>query len=147
MKVPGPDASPPVSPDAGATVAPREIGEAGHSQGKTKVGDGGTVAESTTTEGSGRAFAERLAGGASSVGAQPPTATAAASNPIARVAADLEAGRVAPGAAVEQVLQHVLSRQLGADTPPAVREKVRAALQDALENDPLLAEKLRRLDS
>ena len=43
------------------------------------------------------------------------------------------------------MLDHVLAQQLGPDAPPAVRDQVRAALQETLENDPLLADKLRAL--
>jgi hypothetical protein len=43
------------------------------------------------------------------------------------------------------VVERVIDRQLGAGAPAAVREKLRASLRDALENDPLLAEKLKAL--
>ena len=77
-----------------------------------------------------------------------PDATAlelAAQAPTAALARDLEAGRLTPAAAVDQILEQVLAQQVGPDAPAAVREQVRAALKDALENDPLLAEQLRRL--
>ncbi len=79
-----------------------------------------------------------------------PTATATTARPAelnatAAIAGDLDAGRLSPAAAVDRILEQVLAQQVGADAPPAVRERVRAALQDALENDPLLAEQLRRL--
>jgi len=108
---------------------------------------------------SGQAFADKLAS-VGAPGAPDPAAAAAgppggASPGVAaqgvggivspEIAADLAAGRLSPRAAVERVIEQVLSRQLGADAPAAVREKVRAALEDALENDPLLADKLRRL--
>ena len=66
-------------------------------------------------------------------------------NATTAIAGDLDTGRLTPAAAVDRVLEQVLAQQVGADAPAAVRERVRAALQDALENDPLLAEKLRRL--
>jgi len=110
-------------------------------------------------EESGRLFAEKLAGaeaaapdqaagaaGARSVGSGPRSVGSIVSPQVAtEIASDLAAGRLGPRAAVEKVIEQVLSRQLGADAPAGVREKVRAALEDALENDPLLADKLRRL--
>lgn len=62
------------------------------------------------------------------------------------VAAELRAGKLSPQAAIDKVLERVINRQLGPDAPPAVRDRVRAALQDALETDPLLTEKLARLE-
>ena len=65
----------------------------------------------------------------------------------------LEAGRAAQAQAagptlspaIERVLDQVVGSQLAADAPPALRESLRAALRETLENDPFLAEKLRRL--
>jgi len=65
--------------------------------------------------------------------------------PVSDVAADLRTGKLSPQDAIEKVLERVVSQQLGADAPPAVRDRVRTALQDALESDPLLLEKLGRL--
>ena len=109
-------------------------------------GVGATDASSAAgrTEGSGRAFAEKLAAAGSPPGAAP-AARPAELNPTATIASDLHAGRLTPAAAVDRILEQVLDQQVGADAPAAVREQVRAALQDALENDPLLAEQLRRL--
>jgi hypothetical protein len=88
-------------------------------------------------------FADRL-----SSASQP--ASAAAPDPAAGVAvsdlaADLQAGRLTPRAAVAEVLERVVAHQVGDDAPLAVRERVRAALEEALETDPLLAEKLKAL--
>jgi hypothetical protein len=63
----------------------------------------------------------------------------------ADVAADLEAGRIGAGAAVHRVIERIVDRQVGVDAPPAVREKIRAALEDALADDPMLADKIRSL--
>lgn len=130
MKVSGPNSGPGVgAPDGATGVAPGEA--TGPTEGN---------------EGSGRAFAEKL-----EAAATPPAAT---TTPVARpaeldasaaIARDLDAGNLTPAGAVDRILEQVLAQQVGADAPPAVRERVRAALQDALENDPLLAEQLRRL--
>ena len=149
MKVTGPNSGSPAGPASGPEVAPAEPG-----------GVGGAAA-TDPSQGSGRAFSDRLdrldrleklEGTSSATGAHPPTAAAQAGHPAATsgiatadIATDLRAGHLLPRAAVDRVLDRVLDRQLGADAPPAVRERVRAALQDALESDPLLAEKLQRL--
>jgi len=124
MKVTGPNSGAGVgAPDAAA-----DVGDVG----KDQAADG--------VQGSGRAFADKLAAGAPAGAVAP-----AELNATARVAGDLDAGRLTPAAAVDQILEQVLAQQVGPDAPAAVREQVRAALRDALENDPLLAEKLRRV--
>jgi len=96
----------------------------------------------------GKAFSERLSdagptGAAASSGAPPkPDAIAGITSDIA---ADLKAGKVQPRAAVEQVMERLLAQHLAADAPPAVREKLRAALQETIDSDPFIAEKLRSL--
>jgi hypothetical protein len=142
MKVSGPNAGPGAgAPDAAAGAGPDEAAGAVSGAGKTGAAD---AAERTET--AGRAFAEKLA----AAGTPPaPTAASAARpaelNATAAIAADLDAGRLTPAVAVDRILEQVLAQQVGPDAPPAVRERVRAALQDALENDPLLAEQLKRL--
>ncbi len=64
---------------------------------------------------------------------------------IADIGADLRAGRITPAAAIERVVERVLDRQVGADAPAAVRAKIEASLRQALEDDPLLAAKIRSL--
>ena|SRR5215831_19061345 len=139
MKVTGPNSGPGAgAPDAAAGVAPDEAG--------STQGVGATDASSAIErpEGSGRAFAEKLAAvGPPATAAVPPRP--AEPSPTARIASELDAGRLSPAAAVDRLLEQVLEQQVGVDAPAAVRERVRAALQDALENDPLLAEQLRRL--
>jgi hypothetical protein len=76
-----------------------------------------------------------------------PNATAAPGNLTADVAADLRAGRIDAKVAVERVIDRVLDKQLGPDAPAPVREKLRAALETALADDPLLSEKLKSLSS
>ncbi len=134
MKVSGPNSGPGAgAPDSAAGVEPGE-----------------TASSADRPEGSGRAFAEKLeaAGTPASPTATPVTPAGPAElDATAAVARDLDAGRLSPAAAVDRILEQVLAQQVGADAPAAVRERVRAALQDALENDPLLAEKLRRLSA
>jgi hypothetical protein len=77
--------------------------------------------------------------------ARSPAAAAVAAPPLGQLAADLAAGRISASAAVDRVVQQVLDRQLGTNAPAAVRAKVETALRDALETDPLLGEKLKRL--
>ena len=110
--------------------------------------------EGTSTT-SGERFAEKLGGTAAPTSAQAAGASAGtgASGPVApagslvspEISSELAAGRLSPRAAVDRVVEQVLSRQLGPDAPAAVRDQVRAALQEALQNDPLLTDKLRRM--
>jgi hypothetical protein len=64
---------------------------------------------------------------------------------IADVAADLSAGRITPQVALDRVIDRVVDQQVGRGAPPGVRERVSSALRAALEEDPLLAEKLKSL--
>ncbi len=154
MKVSGPNSGPGAgAAEAAAGAGPDEA--AGPVDGAPKSGStagiGATDATGAVerTEGTGRAFAEKLAAAGTPAAADAPGAAAqpAELHATAGIAADLEAGRLTPAAAVDKVLEQVLATQVGADAPAAVRERVRAALQDALENDPLLADKLRRLSA
>jgi hypothetical protein len=151
MKVSGPSsgagAGPPDSAAGPDEAAGRAEGPAGAS-GAGEVGATDATSAAQRTEGSGRAFAEKLAAAGTPAGAPPASPTEARPaelNGTAAIAGDLDAGRLTPAAAVDRILEQVLAQQVGPDAPAAVRESVRAALQDALENDPLLAEQLRRL--
>ncbi len=64
---------------------------------------------------------------------------------MADIAAELQGGKITPQAAVDRVLNRIVDQQVGVDAPPTVRQAVGAALRDALESDPLLVEKVRRL--
>jgi hypothetical protein len=61
------------------------------------------------------------------------------------LAADLRAGKITPRAAVDRVIDRVVDKQLGVGAPAATREKLRAALETAVADDPLLADKIRGL--
>jgi hypothetical protein len=73
------------------------------------------------------------------------TEAARAASPTADLAADLKAGKISPQAAVDRVIERVVDKQLGTNAPAAVREKLRAALETAVADDPLLADKIRGL--
>ena len=94
--------------------------------------------------GSERAFADKLdrPAGAAPAGIGAPSGGV----PVADLAAQLRAGGLDSRAAVDELVNRIVAQQVGPEAPTGVREQVRAALQEALENDPLLADKLRRLD-
>ena len=60
-------------------------------------------------------------------------------------ASELAAGRIDAKAALDRVIDRVIDRQIGPGAPAAVREKVRAALESAVADDPLLSEKIKAL--
>ena len=72
-------------------------------------------------------------------------APTAAGNVTADLAAELKAGKISPQAAVDRVIDRVVDKQLGTNAPAAVREKLRTALENAVADDPLLADKIRGL--
>lgn len=133
MKINGPG-QPPVS------GTPKESGSEGVGS-PSRVSDT-TAPDAKQTSGTGKAFAEKLAG-------TPPAQTAAARRPgeisVADLAADLKTGKLDARSAVDKVIDRVVNVQLGQDAPPHLREQVQAALRDALDSDPLLADKLRGL--
>lgn len=89
----------------------------------------------------GTAFAEKVAGQAPA----DPAARTAATHLVADISTDLKAGRITPQLALDRVIDRVVDQQVGPGAPAGVRERVSAALRAALEDDPLLAEKLRNL--
>jgi hypothetical protein len=93
----------------------------------------------------GKRFADKL--GATDA-ARPSSEAApaqAARGLTADVAAELAAGRIDQKAALDRVIERVIDKQLGPGAPAAVREKVRAALQNAVAEDPVLTDKIRSL--
>lgn len=96
--------------------------------------------------GEGTRFAEKLA--APSAAAATPRTDEPLPRPgiVGDLAADLEAGRLSGKAAIAQVIDRVVEQQVGPNAPAAVRDKIRAALEEALADDPLLAQKLRAVD-
>lgn len=126
MKINGPGQPPApgvADADAAKTVSDSHAGE--------RVGE------------TGRAFAEKLAGPAAAGAAG--TAAPSGGIAVADLAGALRAGHITSRAAVDELVNRIVSQQLGPQAPAGVREQVRAALEEALENDPLLAAKLRQI--
>jgi hypothetical protein len=124
MKITGP--TPPVDPGASSVENAREIDGPGPASGPER--------------GAETSFADRV----SAAHAAPAGATGSGL-PVADLAAEVSAGRLSPESAVERVLERVLDRQLDASAPVALRERVRAALRDAVESDPQLVAALGQL--
>jgi hypothetical protein len=101
--------------------------------------------ESRPVAGKGPAFADKLKSAGAATPASKTDAPAASRSATADLAADLKAGKISPQAAVERVIDRVVDKQLGTHAPAAVREKLRAALETAVADDPLLADKIRGL--
>lgn len=89
----------------------------------------------------GRAFAETLDGSRASG----PTSDAAASA-VSEIAAALDAGRLTPVQAVDQIVARVVNAELGKGAPAALRERLEAILRATLADDPVLARKVRALE-
>jgi len=102
-------------------------------------------AEPTAPAGAADVDEPGAAAGADRPGAATEAANADGPVAIGDLAADLQAGRLTRDGAIEKLVDRVIAQHAGPDAPPAVREKVRAALADALDGDPLLAEKLKAL--
>jgi hypothetical protein len=84
--------------------------------------------------------------GTAKSGVEAPKAHASESaSRVSDIAADLKAGKIAPNAALDKVIERVLDRQLGSRASATLREKVGAALREVLTDDPLLASKVRSL--
>jgi hypothetical protein len=133
MKVTGPPAGPAGSSGPGGADP---TGEASRTDAPAQTG------QAEAAEGTGRAFADALAGAQARA---PEAAQGAGGVSMTELAAEIDAGRLQPEAALEKVVDLVLAQQLGDGAPAAVREQVRAALREALESDPMLGEQLRRL--
>ena len=144
MKIEGPGQPP--------TPAPEGVGKS-NSKTDTKTDVAADPARAGSAAGevsdARRAFAERMAQ-STPTGEASKTAEASRSAPsgpveVRDLAAEVEAGRLDPRAAVDQLIDRVVDVQVGLDAPAAVRDRIQAALRDALESDPLLAAKLSQL--
>lgn len=71
-------------------------------------------------------------------------ATSEASAAVAEVTAKIKAGELTGAQAAELLIDAVV-RQTAERLAPALRQRLRAALQEIVENDPVLAEKVRHL--
>ena len=90
-------------------------------------------------------FADKLKSAGAPTSTTGTEAPSAAGSVTADLAADLKAGKISPQAAVDRVIDRVVDKQLGTNAPAAAREKLRAALENAVADDPLLADKIRSL--
>jgi hypothetical protein len=64
---------------------------------------------------------------------------------IADIGKALKAGQITPQAAIDRVVERIVAGKVGPNGPAAVREKISSALRQTLEDDPLLAAKIRAL--
>jgi hypothetical protein len=64
---------------------------------------------------------------------------------VSDLGAALKAGKISPEAAINKLVDRILTRQLGSNAPAAVREKLAAVLRESLADDPLLSAKVRAL--
>src|ERR1700747_2134745 len=130
MKVTGPGSGAGAVPDdiAASEKAPGAGGKSG-----IDSAGGGAAADARAVD-AGAGVTETAAG-------SPPPGVVATHD----IAAELRAGTLAPGAAIEKLIDRIVAQQLGPTAPLAVRESLRAALQDVVESDPMVAAKLRTL--
>jgi hypothetical protein len=137
MKVtgPGPRAGVPGAAPGAATDAPS-------APDAVKGKPGTTGAEKP--EGANRTFAQTLAAGRPAPEVAPAHARGADAL-TSDIAADLQAGKIDPKAALDRVVERVLDRQLGADAPATLRSQLRDALRDTISSDPFIVERLRGL--
>jgi len=92
------------------------------------------------SDATGKTFAETVGGPG------PARAAEVTGDPTVRaLAADVDAGKLDPRAAVDRLIEHVVDLQLGGGASPQAREQVAAALREAVASDPLIAEKLKQL--
>jgi len=111
--------------------------------GKPSALDEAGAVKSEKPEKPGRSFPAE--GSAAARKAESRAAAAISKDFTSDLTAELRAGRLQPAEAMEKVMERVIDRQLGVNAPAPAREKLRAALQDAIDSDPLLAEKMRSL--
>jgi hypothetical protein len=64
---------------------------------------------------------------------------------IAAIAAELKAGKLTPQQAVDKILDLTVDKGAAAHLPEKVKAKIRADLEALIADDPLLAQKARRL--
>ncbi len=144
MKINGPG-QPPVSgvPGQGAPDGPAGTGK--ESQAASGVSPASGAAPADRTLKSGKSFAETVSGAAPARSPAASAANAPGGVAVHDLAAALRTGQLDARSAVDKVIDRVVSAQLGPDAPTHLRDKVQAALRDAVDDDPLLAEKLRTL--
>jgi hypothetical protein len=94
-----------------------------------------------------KSFAEKMSGPrtTTAVAATAPVGKPAGEVVVRDLAADLRSGKVDARTTVDKLVDRVLAVQLGPEAPAGVRDTLRATLRDAVETDPVLADKLRQL--
>lgn len=123
MKVSKPSSSLPGSPNLGPSGVKRS-GASGFPEKLAKASSAGKSRAATKASGAARA--------------------AKASN-VSDIGQALRAGQLTPQAAIERVVERVVARQAGPQAPSAVKEQLAIVLRQALEDDPMLAAKMRAL--
>ena len=73
------------------------------------------------------------------------TAPTAKTTGVSDIGQALKAGQITPQVAIERVIERVVARQAGPQAPAAIKEKLAIVLRQALEDDPMLAAKMRAL--
>jgi len=140
MKINGPG-QPPV-PGVSGQEAPAGPDE---TRGINGVGPAGGTTPGEKAQKTGKTFAETV----SAPTAAPPAGASGVARPggvaVHDLAAALRSGQLDARSAVDKVIDRIVTAQLGPHAPTQVRDKVQAALRDALDDDPTLAEKLRGL--
>jgi hypothetical protein len=109
---------------------------------------GSAVKAGSVGRSSGEAFAaklERATAKSHATSASTKTAATGATKSVSDIGAQLRAGRITPQAAIDKVIDRIVTRQLGIHAGPAAKEKIGAALRERLADDPLLAAKVRAL--
>lgn len=96
-----------------------------------RKGPGGTsgVGESGTADGAGAAFRSAMTDARGVSGTQ---------GEIAAIASEIKAGTLAPGDAMERLVQRALSSGAAAALPPAQKERLAELLRAQLAEDPTL---------
>ena len=97
-----------------------------------------------------KGFADKLArvsgtAKARTAAAPAPAARAGRVSSVTDIGKALKAGQITPQMALDRVVERIVARRVGPDGPTAVREKISAALRQTLEDDPMLAAKIRAL--
>lgn len=145
MKINGPG-QPPVPGAPGQDTPAGPAGETAQAPGSVGPASGTAPADKTDrVSKAGKSFAETI----SSPAVARPAAASATDRPggvaVHDLAAALKSGQLDARSAVDKVIDRIVTAQVGPDAPTHVRDKVQAALRDALDDDPLLADKLRSL--
>ena len=64
---------------------------------------------------------------------------------VADIGKALKAGQITPQAALDRVVERIVARQVGVNGPATIKKNLSAALRQTLEDDPMLAAKIRAL--